>query len=705
MSERSLDFETKSSVDIKLGIENYSRSPDCEVLTMSYRDAAGNMRRWNPTLPEPTELLDYVRAGGGVRGWNAGGFEYLIWNNVCVLKYGWPPLPMGQIWDTMVEAAAMNLPQSLERCGEALQLPAEKLKSKRGKVLIRKLCVRQKPTKNQPHVWLTRELAPDLHEELAVYCDDDVVAEEAIAKKLRPLSAFERNIWLLTQRVNLRGVPVALDEVENICEIVRLETDRLNAELREITKRNGMKTVPKATARAAMLRWFNEHPALSGLDPIYFEAGDDEEDDTEPDPFLADMKGETLDKVLKRQDLPDDVRRVLQIRRQCAQSSTAKYPTILKIVARDSTLKGLHSYHGASTGRWASRGKWNAQNIPRGKLGKADIAAAAEILGQCTHEQALMMYGDQLMDAAVSCLRGIIKAPEGYEFVDADYSSVENRVASWLAGQDDKLAMFAAGLDEYKVFASTRLFHCAYDEVTPDQRQKTKPVILGGIFGLGAVGLVDYAEKYGVKMTLEESKENIKALRLDYDKVQACWYAAGDAALEAVRNPGTWQKIGDKLSMIVHRNALWLKLPSGRLICWMRPRIDNLMVPWKEKKIVGYDILDQPIVQEVDVYKDVVTVEQVDSYTRAWKRGKLIGSSIFQSATQATARDILACGLVNVEAAGYPVVLMVHDELMALVKKGFGSAEEFGNLMIKPEDWYATLPLAFEGFKTQRFKK
>lgn len=137
----------------------------------------------------------------------------------------------------------------------------------------------------------------------------------------------------------------------------------------------------------------------------------------------------------------------------------------------------------------------------------------------------------------------------------------------------------------------------------------------------------------------------------------------------------------------------------------MRPRIDNLMVPWKEKKVIGYDVLDNPIVQEIDVYKDVVTVEQVDSYTRAWRRDKLIGSSIFQSATQAAARDVLACGLVNVEAAGYPVVLMVHDELMALVPEGTGSVKEFGDLMIKPADWFKDLPLAAEGWSGKRFRK
>lgn len=712
MSDANCDSETRSAVDIKLGLPRYFACPEADVLVWRYRINGGALQQWIPGDPNPEDLFEHVRNGGRIRAWNAM-FEWACWNVLCRGLYGWPELPIGQLVDTMAEAAAMNLPQSLGKCGEAVGLPSNQQKDKRGKFLINKLCKPQKITKHQKLRWFTEDTHPALFQEMYDYCGQDVVAEESVQRKLRPLTAFEQNIWLLTQEMNQKGVPVALDEVANIASIVAQETDRLNEELREITRRPvdgvAMPAVHKASARVAMLKWINQHPRLSGLDPVWFEEGDVDEEESEgvfaEEEFLTNMKGATIDTVLDRVDLPDDVRRVLEIRRQVCQTSTAKFPKLLRIAADDATLKGMHTYHGAGPGRWASRGGFNVQNLTRPTLSKADIASAHALLGSRDHEICSVMFGDELMKAATCCLRGIIKAPEGYEFLDADYSSVENRVAAWISGQDDKLAMFAAGLDEYKTFASRQLFHCEYDEVTPDQRQKTKPVILGGIFGLGAEGLVVYAKQYKVEMTLPEARENIKALRLEYDKVQACWYACGDAMLAAVREPGKWQSVGDKLAFIVHKSALWLKLPSGRLISWSRPRIDNLMVPWKEKKVVGYDVLDNPITIEVDVYKDVVTVESVDTFTRQWKRHKLIGSSAFQSAVQATARDILANGLVNLTEADYDVRMLVHDEALALVRAGEGSEEEFGGLMIKPAVWFNDLPLAYEAWRGPRFRK
>lgn len=687
---RSFDFETFSSVDIKLGAWNYSLSPDCDVLTMSYRGAAGEMLRWNPTMPAPTELLDYVRAGGGMRGWNAGGFEYLIWKHVCAPKYGWPPLPMAQIWDTMIEAAAHNLPQSLERCGAALNIPEEKLKSRRGKRLIQLLCKPQKRTKNQPHAVLTRDIAPDLFDELAVYCDSDVVAEEAIARKLRPLSDSERALWLLTMRLNEAGVPVALDEARNITQIVRAETDRLNEELRELTDGD----VPKATGRAALLKWL----AARGLGDEVL-AGADEET-----AVLSDMRGGTVDAVLRRSDLDPEVRRTLEIRRQVVQTSSAKFAKILAVAAPDGTLKGMHAFHGASTGRWASRGGINTQNFSRPTLSKLDLETAHTALGAAPHSACSSIFDDELMKAAVSCLRGVIKAPPGFEFVDADLSSIENRTASWLAGQQDKLAMFEDGFDEYKVLA-TKLFHVEYEDVTKAQRQLSKPVVLGCVYGLGAKGLADYAAMYGVAMSSEECARAVRVFREDYSHVKETWWAAGDASLEAVRNPGEWQPVGQHLALIVHRNALWMRLPSGRLICWMRPRIDNLMVPWKEKKVVGYDVLDNPIAVEVDVFKDVCTVEQVDSFTRAWKRDKLIGSNIFQSACQAVARDVFAHGLGTAVTRGFDPRLLVHDEILCCERIGARTHLELVSAMCEKAPWMDGLPLAADGWTGQRYAK
>lgn len=704
MNDANCDFETKSGTDIKLGLARYFADPEADALCLSFRLPDGELQSWVAgDDANPFELLEHVRQGGRVRGWNVG-FEWHVWNLICVPKYGWPPLPIEQCVDTMAEASAMNLPAALDKCGVALGLPADKQKNQYGKTLIRKLCIPQKPTKNQPLRWLTPATHPLLHDQLHAYCTQDVIAEESIQKKLRRLSDFEQRIWVLTQKINQRGIPVAVDEVANIHEVLTAEKDQLNKELRRITSRQ----VLAATNRNAVLTWINKHPEMAGLEQVMFE------EEAEPHDYFLNLTKDTVVKALKRTDLGPTVRRVLEIRQQVCQTSTAKFPKLLKIAADDDTLKNMFVYHGAGPGRWASRGGWNAQNLTRPTLPKHAIAAALESLGYCTYDVCSFLWDSQLMEAGVNCLRGVIKAPEGYEFIDADYSSVENRVASWIAGQHDKLEMFAAGLDEYKTFASKTFYKIPYDEVTGFQRQDMKPVILGGIFGLGGPGLVDYAEKMGVTMSLEVATEAIKALRSDYDRVRSCWYACQDAAISAIETPGQWFSAGDKLRFIVFKNFLWMQLPSGRPLAWARPLVRMMECPWDENVSVGYDEEGEEIFEKRKAWRKGVSVESVDTFTRQWCRHKLIGSSIFQSGVQATARDILAQGLVQVDEALAPlaaedptvgVVFMAHDELMALVREGSFDHNRFGELMCKPAPWFKDLPLAFEAWKGKRFRK
>ena len=682
----SIDFETRSATDIKLGVERYSKDPECEVLTISYRMPGKDIWRWHRGFDlllgfaagEPTALLDHVASGGKVRGWNVM-FEWHIWNNVCVPKYGWPELKLEQCVDTMAQAAAQNLPQALGRCAAALALPSDKQKDTRGKYLIQRLCVPHPPTKTRAGKWVED---PDLFDELCAYCDQDVIVEETIAKKLRPLSPFEHDVWIATQRINLRGVPVALDEVTQIHAVVEAEKERLNRELRQVTGRR----VLKASDRNGLLEWVNAN-LQPGLEPIDFR--DPVESDEEP---LPDMQADTVEAALKREGLPPHVRRALEIRAAVVQTSTAKYAKLLNITAADGTIKNMFVYHGAGTGRWASRGGFNVQNLARPTLRDADIETAHKVLGSGDHETAQLFWGDKVMDAAVSCLRGVLKAPEGYDFIDADFSSVENRVGVWLAGQQDKVDMFAKGFDEYKVFASKSLYKVPYDQVTKDMRQMSKSAVLGCLFGQGPDGLIEYAKGYGVTLTKERSKEVVDAYRAEYAKVKALWYECGDAAINATRNPGQWFEAGDKLSLCCHKGFLWMKLPSGRLISWARPEVEMQQVPWVNK-------------DGVREMRPVVTVESIDTYTRQFCRHKLIGSSIFQSAVQGTARDILAHAVLKVEPAGYPVVLMAHDELMALVPEGFGDAEKFGRLMCEQAVWCKDLPLSFEAWRGKRFKK
>ena len=186
----------------------------------------------------------------------------------------------------------------------------------------------------------------------------------------------------------------------------------------------------------------------------------------------------------------------------------AKYAKMMEI-QREGRIRNTLVYHGASTGRWASRGGLNLQNIARPTLEDGQIEVAIpRVFGE----------GIGTMQELSSLVRSAIVSPEGKTFVDVDFSSIENRVGVYLAGQNDKVELFRKGLDEYKVFASESLYRVPYDQVTKDQRQVSKSAVLGAMFGQGAKGLVKYAEGMGVKLTEAQAKSAVDNYRMSYGR-------------------------------------------------------------------------------------------------------------------------------------------------------------------------------------------
>jgi DNA polymerase len=285
-------------------------------------------------------------------------------------------------------------------------------------------------------------------------------------------------------------------------------------------------------------------------------------------------------------------------------------------------------------------------------------------------------------------VRSAIVAPEGKTFVDVDFSSIENRVGVYLAGQNDKVRLFREGLDEYKVFASQSLYRIPYDEVTKDQRQVSKSAVLGAMFGQGAKGLVKYAEGMGVKLTETQAKNAVDNYRNSYARVKELWAACEAAAIDAVKSPGVPFSAGRLLTMKVAKQVLWLRLPSGRLICWQRPEVELLTTPWGSQKMG-------------------VVVHSQSTYTRQWSRNALIGSSIFQSAVQGTARDFLAVATINLDNAGYKVLNLIHDEVLLLVEEqnGESALADVIKIMTTPPVWAPDFPLAAEGWHGKRYRK
>jgi DNA polymerase len=643
----SIDFETRSRIELKdRGLDVYSSDPSTEILCLAGGTSPDNVEVWAPE-DVPQWVLDHAANGGTIAAWNAS-FEWHIWNRVGA-RLGWPKIDWAQMVDSMGVAAANNIPQDLDTAGEVTS--ADYQKDKRGKRLIQLLCKPQRDGKFKHDAALMQELFD--------YCKRDVQTEMAIVSKLRPLTPEEQEVWVITQRINERGVPVDPQELANIIAVVSQELGTINERITKLT--GGI----EVTKRDQLLQWFRKNGVP-----------------------LTDMQAETIDAEVNKHNHNPEVSAVLQLRASGAKTSVTKFNKMSEVQVGSRIRNGL-VYHGASTGRWASRGI-NLQNIARPALWMEDqdIEDAVELaLVRGDYVAMRERFGDRTMEACASIVRNAIKAPEGHTFVDADLSSIENRVASWIAGQNDKVEMFRKGLDEYRTFASTSLYKVPYDAVTKDMRQVSKSAVLGCMFGQGAKGLVAYADSMGVTLSLGQATEAVDAYRASYAKVKNCWFEMGQAAAEAVRNPGQPFKAG-KTTLKVAKNALWMQLPSGRLICWQRPEIVQELTPWGKMA-------------------DMLYVVSQNTFTRQWGRNKLIGSSIFQSSVQGTARDFLAEATRTLEREGVYVLNLIHDENLSMSKLEDAKAteEKLMRALTTPPAWAPNFPLAAESWIDTRYRK
>ena len=638
----SIDFETRSKANLPdVGLDIYANDPTTEVLCIAFGTAPENVQVFKPDRGFGLlRLLNHVRNGGKIQAWNAM-FEYAIWNCVCVPRYGWPALKLEQCIDTMAVAAANNIPQSLDDAGAFMD--AKYQKDPIGKRLIQKLC--------KPNSKGGFNNDPELMAQLFDYCAQDVRTEMALGSVLRPLEDVEQAVWTLTQRINTRGVPVDPQELHNAVLAVVRAQDQLDNECLTLTG-------CKPSERAKLLAWINKQLFMRIPMP--------------------DLTEKTVSQWINFEGMPSHVVRALELRREGSQTSVAKYAKMLE-VQREGRIRNTLVYHGASTGRWASRGGLNLQNIARPTLSDEEIERCIPRV----FDQAIGSMGE-----LSSLVRSGIKAPVGKTFVDVDFSSIENRVGVWLANQNDKVEMFRKGLDEYKMFASQSLYRVPYESVTKDQRQVAKSAVLGAMFGQGAKGLVRYAEGMGVKLDEPQAKSAVDNYRTSYAKVKELWGMCESAAIQAVENPGSPFAAGGKIILKCAKGALWMRLPSGRLICWQRPERELLATPWGSEKLG-------------------VTVHSQNTFTRQWTRNAIIGSSIFQSAVQGTARDFLAVAMLNLDKAGYEVINSVHDEVLLLVEEqnGESAMADVIKIMTTPPSWAPDFPLAAEGWHGKRYRK
>lgn len=618
-----VDCETYSEQDIS-NLIAYTES--CVPILITYALDDEPVQVWQEGDPMPSDLIDAVADGHPTYAHNAL-FDFLVLRKHL-------PLKLEQMCDTMAIASSNNLPANLDNFGRVLGIKNTKLKS--GMHLIRRFCL---PNKKGERV-MPKD-SPDQWAEFVEYAVVDVVAMREATRLCRPLAPEEQAVWQFTQRMNLRGAPVDVGAATHFKSLAADVKLTLNHELFELTG------VDSASKVAQLKDWLNNKGCdVNGL---------------AKDAVAAALRVET----------DPDIRRVLQIRQQASMTSPSKFDDFIN-KAYQGRIYGMTMYHGASTGRFSSRGI-QIQNIPRGS--QEDAVGAFNHITGLEFEDYKFFYGTSI-DPLSSVIRPTIAAPTGKKFVDFDYTGIENRVAPWIGLEMSHLELFRKGLDEYKDLA-VDIYHVAYDEVTKKQRQVSKSACLGNMYGAGAKGLQGYFEGYGLTLELDEAQRLVNLYRNKHAGIKKAWYAFGNAALQAVANKGVVFET-NRCKLMFDGRFLRLKLPSSRVISWYHPKVESVLAPWGD-------------------WVDAVTYIGKPRQGKTWVRQQLIGSSIFQSVVQGTARDILVNAVIKLEEFGAPAVLTIHDQVICEVDEDWNEVDEFKRIMTTPPSWGLEIPLDVEG--------
>lgn len=700
-----------------VGAPVYSEHPSTEVLSLAFdlKDGRGS-RLWVPGMLPPQELFDHIARGGLLEAWNSA-FEFYIWKNVCAARMGWPVLPLQQLRDAMAKARAWSLPGALGKAAEVVDAPEQK--DKAGHDLLRKLSVQRQPTKNDARLRRTPADEPLMFGQLYNYNDQDIKAEAAVSLMVPDLSQTELELWLLDQRINTRGVHIDRETLDDCIAVINQAQARYNAELRQITSGE----VPEASKLQKLQAWVaaqGVHVASLDKDHIAAALGKD-------DPYK----------------LPSHVRRALEIRETIGAASVKKLFALDRMTSADDRIRDLFAFCGADrTGRFAGRGP-QPQNLP-------NSGPAVRVCEQCQHtyweglnqcpqcdtdaalsepgewgieavESALvaiktrdLAYVEQLWGDATAvvsgCLRGLFSAAPGYDFICSDYSAIEAVVLAFLAGEEWRMEVFRTHGKIYEAGAA-KISGVPLEEIlqhkteTGQHHPLRKKIGKVSELASGYAGWIGAWKNFGAGefMNDAEIKGNILAWRAASPMIEEFWggqwrkdpnrwhftpelYGLEGAAVCAVMNPGQcFQYRG--IVYGVKDDVLYCKLPSGRLLNYHRPRLIETTAPH-----------GNPV--------HSITYEGWASVRSRWERMDTYGGKLTENVVQAVARDILTHAMVNLDRAGYPLVLHVHDEIVAEVPEGTGSVEEFEAIMGQMPDWCADWPVrAAGGWRGKRYRK
>lgn len=660
----SIDIETRSSEDIgKAGAYKYAQSPDFEILLFAYQ--------WDD---DPVKIID-LKNGEELSCWLTQALDDPVvikhaygaaFEWYCLNRAGYET-PIDQWRCTMAHGLYCGYTAGLDATGRAIGLPQDKQKLAVGKALIRYFCVPCKPTKtNGGRMWNQPWHDTDKWNLFKEYCRQDVVTEHEILKRLNlfPMPEEEEKLWQMDVLMNAYGVRVDTGLIEGALYIDGISAQKLTDEAMKLTG------LPNPNSQPQLVPWINNHSKKHPDDPD----------------LLSDLQKTTVADLLKdKENLPEDVCRMLEIRQQLGKTSIKKYVAMDTARGEGDRVRGLTQYYGANrTGRYAGR-LVQLQNLPRNYIKTLDYAR--KLVKAKNYDGIKLLYGN-VPDTLSQLIRTAFIPSEGHKFVVADFSAIEARVIAWLAGEQWVNEVFATHGKIYEATAS-QMFGVPVEQISKGNpeyalRQKGKVATLalgyqGGTHSLVSMG----ALRMG--LTEEELPDIVRRWRQANRQICGLWYAVENAAI-TVMETAQPQGINGLIfalegDLIYGQSFLTVRLPSGRKLYYCRPFLKENQF---EKTAVHYHTMGQQ--------------------TRKWEVTSTYGGKMTENIVQAIARDCLAVTLERIAARGLQVVFHVHDEVIIDAPMET-TVDEICGLMAEPIPWAPGLVLKGAGFESGYYMK
>lgn len=650
-----VDIETYSSVDLaRSGVYAYTEAPDFDILLIGYKfddeaevhviDTLAVDRDFDPELYEFREAL--TDPGIIKTAFNAN-FE-----RTCLAKWTGAAMPPEEWRCTMIKALTLGLPGNLADVGIAMGLPEEKLKDPQGKALIQFFSKPCKPTRTNGQ--RTRNLPahdPAKWKLFIEYNRQDVVTEQEILRQLDIYKTpeSEQQLWALDQHMNDNGVKLDIPMVEKIVEYDTQRRQELQEEAKVLTG------LANPNSLAQLKKWLSKQGVT-----------------------MTSVTKDTIAATLQT-DIPDSVRRMLEIRTALGKTSVAKYSTVLTAVCQDHRLRGILQFYGANrSGRWAGR-LVQTHNLAKNSL--PDLDLARELAAAGDFDTLATLFGETAFVFS-ELIRTAFIPSDGCRFVVSDFAAIEARVLAWIAGEEWTLEAFRQGKDIYCETASM-MYRVPVEKHGQNShlRQKGKVAVLACGYQ-GGVGAMKRMDKGG-SIPEDELQSVVDQWREANPKVVKLWRTCELAAKTAIQEHRTVRLTHGIAFSYINRN-LFIQLPSGRKLCYWDTRL-------KQDDYTG---------------RLSITYMGVNQETKQWGETETYGGKLVENIVQATARDCLAVAMTRVSALGYKIVMHVHDEMIVDVPNTDTEAPgRINAIMAQPIDWAEGLPLKGDTYETPFYKK